>query len=113
MTIAALAVIDAIVSLLEIETKEIKAGQLNRVAETAERKARLMQQLSRVEPLQLSAERSTGQLHVLRDALQSNLRACRENIETIKELIEIHLAIEMDVENDGTYTMPVRMLRMT
>jgi hypothetical protein len=110
MSIAALTVIDAIISLLETETKDIKAGRLSQVAETAERKARLMHQLSRVEPVEPSAETS-GKLLSLQNALRSNLRVCKDNIESIKEIIDLHLAIERDVENDGTYTMPVRLQR--
>lgn len=112
MSVAVMKIIDAIVNLLETETLAIKAGQLSTIAETAERKARLMLQLSRAEQFEGTSGRPVAQMQSLQSALRSNLRVCRENIDAIKEIIELHLAVEREMENDGTYAIPFKLMRL-
>jgi hypothetical protein len=113
MSVAGSKIIEAIVNVLETETIAIKAGQLSMLAETAERKSRLMFQLLKAEPLSASTAQSAAQLHELQNALKSNLRVCKENIESIKEIIDLHLSVERELDNDGTYALPVRMTHST
>jgi hypothetical protein len=113
MSVAGSKIIEAIVNVLETETIAIKAGQLSMLAETAERKSRLMFQLLKAEPLSASAAQSAAQLHELQNALKSNLRVCKENIESIKEIIDLHLSVERQLDNDGTYALPVKMTHPT
>ena len=113
MSADAMKIIEAIITLLEAETKSMKAGQLSSITESAERKSRLMLQLSKVGALGISRGKSIAHLQALQNALRSNLRACNENIESIKEIIELHLNIEREMENDGTYTLPIKLTRIT
>lgn len=111
LTVSATQVVEAIVVLLEAETTEIKAGRMSRVAEFADRKARLMQQLVRNGSPEINDAATVELTRSLQAALRSNLRVCRENIDTIKELIDLHLSIEREIDNDGTYGMPAKPLR--
>lgn len=105
MSVPATGIIETIVGLLDEETAAIKAGQFSRIAETAERKARLMHQLSHAEVDNPSSENLNPKIEVLRNALKTNLRACKENLETLRYLIAIQMTVELDMENDGTYAI--------
>ena len=112
MTSATSQIIDAIIGLLETETSDVKAGNFARVGETAERKARLMLQLQKARPVDRHDAKTLDHIQKLQKALHANLRACKQNMETIRELIDLHLAAERDNENDGTYAIPAKMLRL-
>jgi hypothetical protein len=113
MSAAASGIIDAIVCLLDEETIDIKEGRFAEVAVKAERKARLLHQLSKAEIGDSPAADLAEKLNGLRGAVNSNLRACRENIESMKELIALYLAVERQMENDGTYTIVAKRWRET
>ena len=113
MSVPATGIIETIVGLLEEETAALRAGQFSRVAETAERKARLMHQLSHAEVGDRSSKNLNAKIGVLRIALNSNLRACKENVESLRDIIAIQMAVELDVENDGTYAVSNKRARPT
>jgi hypothetical protein len=108
MSTATAGIIDAVVWLLEDETVELKAGRFSRIAETTERKSRLMLQLSNEVFGHPLSENLTDKLEGLRKALRSNLRVSRENLESLRELIELQLDVEQELENDGTYAISGR-----
>lgn len=112
MSDAVAGIIDSLVDLLEFETAEIKAGRFSRIGEIMERKARLVYQLANAQNgLELS-ETMRVKIETLKNVTKTNLRICGENIATLGELIQIHLAVEQEFDRDGTYAATLNRKRL-